>query len=193
MHSCYNVVYMCYFCHVFWCSTHIIFFLLNQLNSNLWRLILANAYLQSFPVFRLRFFPFQLRVLGSSHYSSTRPALMLVKYFEIGQNLPFSFTQIHKHLRTVLYSYMYVPFSVFSVLFVCKCVLCYCHLVSTQLQLLIILILLLPLIIIIIIIIIISTIHIKGNYKLYVSTVLYVNTQSRRIHSAHRHNNISVS
>jgi hypothetical protein len=30
---------------------------------------------------------------------------------------------------------MYVPFSVFCVLFVCKCVLYYCHLVSTQLQL----------------------------------------------------------
>jgi hypothetical protein len=30
---------------------------------------------------------------------------------------------------------MYVPFSVFCVLFVCKCVLYYCHLASTQLQL----------------------------------------------------------
>jgi hypothetical protein len=30
---------------------------------------------------------------------------------------------------------MYVPFSVFCVLFVCKCVLYYCHQVSTQLQL----------------------------------------------------------
>jgi hypothetical protein len=30
---------------------------------------------------------------------------------------------------------MYVPFSVFCVLFVCKCVLYYCHRVSTRLQL----------------------------------------------------------
>jgi hypothetical protein len=30
---------------------------------------------------------------------------------------------------------MYVPFSVFCVLFVCKCVLLHCHCVSTQLQL----------------------------------------------------------
>jgi hypothetical protein len=30
---------------------------------------------------------------------------------------------------------MYVPFSVFCVLFVCKCVLFYCHRMSTQLQL----------------------------------------------------------
>jgi hypothetical protein len=30
---------------------------------------------------------------------------------------------------------MYVPFSAFSILFVCKCVLHYCHLVTTQLQL----------------------------------------------------------
>jgi hypothetical protein len=30
---------------------------------------------------------------------------------------------------------MYVPFSVFCVLRVCKCVLFYCHRVSTQLQL----------------------------------------------------------
>jgi hypothetical protein len=30
---------------------------------------------------------------------------------------------------------MYVPFFVFCVLFVCKCVLYYCHQVSTQLQL----------------------------------------------------------
>jgi hypothetical protein len=30
---------------------------------------------------------------------------------------------------------MYVPFFVFSVLFVCNCVLYYCHRVSTQLQL----------------------------------------------------------
>jgi hypothetical protein len=30
---------------------------------------------------------------------------------------------------------MYIPFSVFCVLFVCKCVLFYCHQLSTQLQL----------------------------------------------------------
>jgi hypothetical protein len=30
---------------------------------------------------------------------------------------------------------MYVPFSIFCVLFACKCVLYYCHRVSTQLQL----------------------------------------------------------
>jgi hypothetical protein len=34
-----------------------------------------------------------------------------------------------------LFIFMYVPFSVFGVLFVCKCVLYYCHWVSTQLQL----------------------------------------------------------
>jgi hypothetical protein len=33
------------------------------------------------------------------------------------------------------YVVMYVPFCVFCVLFVCKCVLYYCHRVSTQLQL----------------------------------------------------------
>jgi hypothetical protein len=33
-----------------------------------------------------------------------------------------------------LFIVMYVPFSVFCVLFVCKCVLYYCHRVSTKLQ-----------------------------------------------------------
>jgi hypothetical protein len=36
---------------------------------------------------------------------------------------------------TNLFIVMYIPFSVFCVLFVCKCVLYYCHRVSTQLQL----------------------------------------------------------
>jgi hypothetical protein len=35
----------------------------------------------------------------------------------------------------IFFIVMYVPFSVFCVLFVCKCVLYYCHQVSTQLQL----------------------------------------------------------
>jgi hypothetical protein len=38
-------------------------------------------------------------------------------------------------MRNVSDNVMYVPFSVFCVLFLCKCVLYYCHRVSTQLQL----------------------------------------------------------
>jgi hypothetical protein len=132
---------LCHFSHVCWCSTHLTVFLLDQPNSNLRRLILANVYLQSSSVLRLPLSPSQLRVLGYSHYSSTRPALILVKCFEIGQYFPFSSTQIHKHLGTVLIiKYTY-----------------------------------------------------RRKLKSVRFTVLYVNTHSRRIHSAHRHNCISVS
>jgi hypothetical protein len=73
----------------------------------------------------------------SGHFSTTLTEVVACFSFSCNANtrVKFAKTGHVSHLAFFLFIVMYVPFSVFCVLFVCNCVPYYCHRVSTQLKL----------------------------------------------------------